>query len=252
MKPFKLTLTIIAAMGLQACSTIYSLLPNSEPLASLEQLDSVTPQTIVLQGELNFQQERAIFTPCGSDQHYQLQISESLMDKITQNMTPSFAPRPVPMTIWGHFSSPERSDDGMAIDAHFHVEQLDVNAQLCEESDKVQEDGNWIGSYQSEATDETPLVITLELHQDYSMTTYYHYNNGEPDSLESGYWQPLNTDQIHVVITHFQDQFLLSDRIFTLDGNTISADKERVGTQVYPIANGGLTLQRKTSGANDE
>lgn len=273
MKLGKLTLTIIAAMGLQACSTIYSLLPNSAPLASLEQPDSIKPQTIALQGALNFQQSRAIFTPCGSEQHYQLQLSSRLMDKITQNTTPSFAPRPVPMTVWGHFSAPGRSDDiqsvndnlsidnsleiddntviddsaisadNIAIDAHFNVKQLTVNDQFCEKSDQVPEDGNWVGSYQSEAN-ETPLVVTLELHQDHSMLTRYHYTNGEPDSLESGYWQPLNSEQIQVVITHFQDQYLLSDRLFIRDGDTLRTDKERVGEQVYPIANGGLQLQR--------
>ncbi|MCE7629159.1 hypothetical protein LZT04_15020, partial [Vibrio fluvialis] len=34
----------------------------------------------------------------------------------------------------------------------------------------------------------------------------------------------------------------LSERVFIRDGSTLSADKEKVGSVVYPIANGGLVL----------
>jgi putative lipoprotein len=73
------------------------------------------------------------------------------------------------------------------------------------------------------------------------MTTY-SYNNGDPSIVEQGFWQQLNQNQVQVVMTRHQQQYLISERIFTLDNGKLVAEKEKVGNVVYPIANGGLVL----------
>ncbi|SDH88471.1 Uncharacterized membrane protein [Vibrio xiamenensis] len=100
----------------------------------------------------------------------------------------------------------------------------------------------WSSTYQAQATDSTHFTVTLTLNSDHSATTTYGYQNGDADTVEKGYWQQLNDRQVQVVMTHHQRQYLLSERIFTLDADKLIADKEKVGTVVYEITDGGLTL----------
>ncbi|MBY8044135.1 hypothetical protein NI390_14075 [Vibrio fluvialis] len=100
----------------------------------------------------------------------------------------------------------------------------------------------WVGTYFASSTQNNGFSVTLNLDADHMATTRYHYSSGEADIVERGYWQQLNPRQIQVVMTQHQQQYLLSERVFTRDGSTLSADKEKVGSVVYPIANGGLVL----------
>ncbi len=111
----------------------------------------------------------------------------------------------------------------------------------------------WTGFYHANSTQSTDFQIRLELNPDHSATTHYDYNNEEPSIVESGYWQQLNDNQVQVVMTRHHQQFLVSERIFTRQGDTLVAEKEKVSGTVYPIANGGLTLfkaQHNQSNAN--
>ena len=101
---------------------------------------------------------------------------------------------------------------------------------------------NWSGFYQATSTQASNFSVSLKVSPDHSAITTYSYDNGESDSVERGYWQQLNQEQIQVVMTHHQQQPLLSERIFTRDGNKLTAEQEKVGNMVYPIADGGLTL----------
>lgn len=101
---------------------------------------------------------------------------------------------------------------------------------------------DWTGYYQASSTKSNDFSISLQLNQDHTAKTAYSYNNGESDSVERGYWQQLNPDQVQVVMTHHQQQPLLSERLFTRDGYQLTATLEKVGNVVYPIADGGVTL----------
>lgn len=101
---------------------------------------------------------------------------------------------------------------------------------------------NWTGTYQAQSTKSSNFNVTLKLLPDHSATTTYSYTSGESDSVESGYWQQLNSDQVQVVMTRHQQQSLISERIFTRDGYQLSTEQEKVGGVIYPIADGGLTL----------
>ncbi|NOH25986.1 COG3650 family protein [Vibrio europaeus] len=101
---------------------------------------------------------------------------------------------------------------------------------------------DWTGLYQAASTKSSNFSVALKIFPDHSATTTYSYTTGEADSVESGYWQQLNKDQIQIVMTRHQQQALLSERIFTRDGYQLSASQEKVGSLIYPIADGGLTL----------
>ncbi|MGL6262078.1 COG3650 family protein [Vibrio sp. WXL210] len=100
----------------------------------------------------------------------------------------------------------------------------------------------WVGAYQAAATDNPQFNIHLELNADHSARTTYEYLDGQPSTIEQGYWQQLNDQQVMVTMTRHQRQHLVSQRIFTREGEMLKADKEQVSDIVYPIANGGLTL----------
>jgi len=101
---------------------------------------------------------------------------------------------------------------------------------------------DWSGTYFASSTQNSGLSINLELNDDHSAVTTYSYSNGAPSIVEQGFWQQLNQNQVQVVMTRHQQQYLISERIFTHDNGKLIAEKEKVGNIVYPIANGGLVL----------
>lgn len=101
---------------------------------------------------------------------------------------------------------------------------------------------DWVGIYQAASTKNSTFSVRLDLHPDHAATTTYQYQDGSGDSVERGYWQQLNHDQLQVVMTHHQQQPLLSERIFNRNGYQLHAEKEKVGNIIYPIADGGLVL----------
>lgn len=100
----------------------------------------------------------------------------------------------------------------------------------------------WSGTYFASATHNNGFAVTLNLNGDHSATTRYHYSDGSADIIERGYWQQLNNQQVQVVMTRHQQQYLLSQRIFTRSNHTLTATHEQVGNMVYPISDGGLVL----------
>lgn len=106
---------------------------------------------------------------------------------------------------------------------------------------------HWIGTYQAASTKNNDFSVILQLNPDHSATTTYRYHSGS-DSVERGVWQQLSKQQLQVIMTHHQQQPLLSERLFNREGNTLHADKEKVGNVVYPIADGGLTLFKLSEG----
>jgi len=102
----------------------------------------------------------------------------------------------------------------------------------------------WVGHYAASSTKNSQFDIKLSLNKDHSAKTVYSYHDGQADIVESGFWQQLNGKQVQVLMTHHQQQYLVSQRIFTLDGNKLIAKSEKVGNILYPIADGGLTLYR--------
>ncbi|CAH0542645.1 hypothetical protein [Vibrio marisflavi] len=106
---------------------------------------------------------------------------------------------------------------------------------------------NWVGQYAASSTKTSQFDVKLSLNSDHSAKTVYSYRDGKSDIVEQGFWQQLNDTQVQVLMTKHQQQHLISQRIFTLDGNQLTATSEKVGNVLYPIADGGLVLYRTSS-----
>ncbi|WP_456296549.1 hypothetical protein M1D72_07840 [Vibrio sp. AK197] len=134
------------------------------------------------------------------------------------------------------------SDDLYGWQAEFHHDGHEY--QGCGAISNLDVTQKWSATYQAQANDASNFTVTMTLNDDHSATTVYGYQNGDADSVENGYWQQLNDNQVQVVMTRHQRQYLVSKRIFTVDGKTLKAEKEQVGDVIYTIANGGLTLYK--------
>ncbi len=101
----------------------------------------------------------------------------------------------------------------------------------------------WTGEYQ--AVTPHGLAITLTLNSDHSATTLYHSEQENSNTEESGVWQQVNSNQIHVLMSRHQRLYMISERIFTRKEQSISAENEKVNGQVYGLGPNGITLFKK-------
>ncbi|MEZ8950027.1 COG3650 family protein [Vibrio sp. 10N.247.311.18] len=139
----------------------------------------------------------------------------------------------------------ESCSDGMSDSIygwHAKLNLNDSNYNGCATVSNQDPTLDWSGLYFASSTQNSGFSINLELNNDHSAITNYSYSNGDPSIVEQGFWQQLNQNQVQVVMTRHQQQYLISERIFTLDNGKLIAEKEKVGNVVYPIANGGLVL----------
>ncbi|CAM3097712.1 COG3650 family protein [Vibrio mytili] len=122
----------------------------------------------------------------------------------------------------------------------------DQTYQGCGMTANVDNTLSWANTYVATSTQSQGFEVQMTLRPDHSAETKYSYSDGQPPLVERGYWQQLNPSQVQVVMTHHQQQRLLSERLFTREGNQLKATQEKVGNLVYPIADGGLVLYPTT------
>ena len=249
MKALRNPVALITLLALQACSmmpwTDDSAHKNTNT-ASLDNPSSIQPQTFSLQGQIVDGHEVSTFTPCGSNKQYWLdlaKVSRSENKKLKQSI--SFPYQPIEAKISGNLqrSSPK---DGFAAnyDAIFKAESISIVAPDSTSCDPAvtAKDSDWLGLYQAKSETNANFQVSLELFADHSAVTTYQYTDGQPNSVERGFWQRLNHSQIQVMMTHHQNQPLVSERLFSRTGKTLNATQEKVGNMVYEIAQGGLML----------
>ncbi len=232
---------ISLAMLLQACSNTSLPSFTSKTLATLDNPETIQPQNFVLRGELVVGSEVQRFTPCGSNQQYWLNLSATqLRDTQEKSRLPY---EPLYGEIVGTLLPPNHNGfngDYVARIAVHKIQSLSRKSGSCQ---PMQDPTlNWSGTYFARSTAQSGFSVSLILEPDHSAQTLYEYANGDPAVVEQGYWQQLNSNQIQVVMTRHQRQYLISERIFTREGNQLKADKEKVGQSIYDIADGGLVL----------
>ncbi|SHO55535.1 hypothetical protein [Vibrio quintilis] len=115
----------------------------------------------------------------------------------------------------------------------------------CARLSNIDASRSWAATYFASSTKNNNFSVTLHLYPDHSAKTLYTYTNDPTPLVETGFWQALNDDQVQVVMTQHQQQYLLSQRIFTRDGDRLHTQKEQVGAQIYQINNGGLILYKE-------
>ncbi|KJG13985.1 hypothetical protein [Photobacterium iliopiscarium] len=106
-------------------------------------------------------------------------------------------------------------------------------------------ESQWVGNYKSDT--EMGLTTHLHLADDHDATTTYTYTNGDPDLLETGHWQAINTTTVKVTMTTHQGRPLNSERIYSYDPHSeqLSTQQETVDGQTYELGVEGLILQRQ-------
>ncbi len=340
MKALLYPITILSACLLQACSSSPTTQSEQDTVkASLDQPDSIKPQTFLIRGEVVIGTEVRTLKPCGSSQQFWLDIPAELKQK-TMNLS-SIPYQAMYGEVIGHLIPPSKTGYNGDYSARFKVENINIisaeNPNRCKNqltptkafgnepgwvaqfsqnqlsvqtlggtkqtleivSSQIGQDtrqydlkngelilqhemcsdgmsdslygwtseltmnnksykgcatlGNsdpslrWVGQYYAASTKNSGFSVTLTMNPDHSAITQYAYSNGEPPIIEKGYWQQLNSEQIQVVMTRHQQQYLVSERIFSRNENNLIAEKEKVGDIVYPLANGGLVLYPDTS-----
>lgn len=103
---------------------------------------------------------------------------------------------------------------------------------------------SWSGLYQATSTRSRNFSVRMQLHPDHTATTSYHYQDNNEASRESGFWQQVDRHHIQVVMTRYQGQRLIAERVFSGDRYRMTATTETVNGTTYPIKDGGLTLFR--------
>lgn len=101
---------------------------------------------------------------------------------------------------------------------------------------------HWVGEYQGVTNiGGNSLTTTLVLSPDHTATTRYT-QAGEDAVEETGIWQQASQNKIQVMMTRHQGQYLVSERLFTRSGFTLSAEKEIINGREYSLGPNGLTL----------
>ncbi|SIO20900.1 hypothetical protein [Salinivibrio sp. ES.052] len=105
---------------------------------------------------------------------------------------------------------------------------------------------HWAGEYQG--TNQSPgqptLTTQLTLLPDHSAITTYH-PQGETVTKETGIWQPVEKNQVQVLTTRSGEQMVVSERVYTRKGVTLTASEETFNGNTYPLGTKGLTLKRQ-------
>lgn len=106
---------------------------------------------------------------------------------------------------------------------------------------------HWVGRYQgtSYIGGNPALTTTVTLNPDHSATTRYDYPSGDPSTHETGFWQQASDNTVQVVMTKHQGRRLISQRLFTLDGDRLTTREETVSGQTYSLGNDGLSLKKQ-------
>lgn len=137
--------------------------------------------------------------------------------------------------------------DGMSDSLYGWASEFTLNDKVyrgCATLSNQDATQDWVATYQAQTNQSSPFSVTLQLNSDHTASTTYRYTSGEGDTVERGVWQQLHPQQVQVISSQLQGQPLLSQRLYTRNDDQLTADKEKIGSVVYNIADGGLTLYK--------
>jgi putative lipoprotein len=124
--------------------------------------------------------------------------------------------------------------------AHFRARNaaLTLTATGCQQSDTT--------LYGWRATLKTPQ----RTYQGCALLPSSTYHpQGETVTKETGVWQPVGENQVQVLTTRSGEQMVVSERIYTRNGFTLTATEETFNGNTYSLGHDGLTLKLKVGDA---
>ncbi len=237
MKPLRVLSLLCTSLLLQACSS-----PEVHTVADEPEFSDQFASHF--NGQLVLGAKTQVFSPCDSHIQYQIKLSETQIEKILPHLKHPYDELNVELT--GYLSVPSKTGYNADYLAILHTQKIDTvkpSGSTCQPvNDNLSK--HWIGHYAAQSTTSN-LITSLELNPDHSARTIYRYNNGDLPIVESGFWQPVNNHQVQVTMTLHQQQYLVTERIFTQKDNALFTDKEKIGEKEYAISQGGLLLFRE-------
>ncbi|MCE0493548.1 hypothetical protein [Vibrio salinus] len=236
MKPFKILTFLCACLLMQSCSS---------PAQKYQHLVASSQPVSYFNGHLILGAQTQLFSPCDSQIQYQIYFSQAQLKRILPRIRHPYDELYVELT--GNLIPPSLSGYNADYRAILKTAQINRIQEARKRCYPIPENVSqkWVGHYSAQST-KSDMVTTLELHPDHSArTTYHHSSHNELPVVEKGYWQALGTNKVQVVMTLYQQQFLITERVFTKKENTLFADKEKIGQKEYTIAPDGLLLFRE-------
>ncbi len=217
------------------------------PLASLDRPDSIVHQDSRIRGRLVVNTNSGTLAPCAGQEQYLLVLNDKQRQALAKQAHHPY--QELYAELGGYLEAPSQTGYNADYRARMVVNRIiqvgDDAVRGCALSESPETDDRWVADYQAQSQTDNGLQISLSLAPNHSAVTRYTYPDKPNDVIvESGFWQALNAQQIEVVMTQYQQQYLITKRIFTRSGNTLTANLEKIGQKVYPIHNGGLTLYK--------
>lgn len=120
-------------------------------------------------------------------------------------------------------------------------------ARLSDDERKKEE---WSGVYQNPQTQTAP-TLTLTLHPDHLATVQYEIE-GDTAIKETGVWQPIEKNKVHVITNIYQNQYSISERILNRDGITLSTELEITADNSSALKLKSIPLSRLEQKLNHE
>lgn len=237
MKRIVHSLTLMVTSALLGCSS--TTIQPDKPAP-------ITHQPATIQGRIVIGAETSSLTPCATQAQYLLVLSREQQQQFAAQIRHPYQELYVELS--GELQVPSQTGFNADYRARILVQQINQIGQDaiqgCATATSSDPQRHWAASYQAQSQQANGLQIELTLQANHLATTEYRYPDNRTPIIEQGFWQQLNPQQIEVVITHYQQQYLVTRRIFTLSGNTLHTDQEQIGQKLYPIRDGGITLFR--------
>ncbi|MEZ9856487.1 hypothetical protein AB4347_21025, partial [Vibrio breoganii] len=125
MKVMKNPVTWLVAFALQGCVTAPDTPQQPEqPPATLDEPQSIQPQTFIMRGQVVVGHESRTFTPCGSQQQYWLDLSPELALEAQGLSTRPY--QALYGELIGHLTVPSQTGYNADFTARFVVDQVNI------------------------------------------------------------------------------------------------------------------------------
>lgn len=240
-------LAVIFSLSLAGCTLQSTPSPNlSTQPATLENPATISRQPATIQGRLVVGNDASSLTPCASHAQFLLVLNREQQLLLANQI--HYPYQELYAEIIGELQVPSQTGFNADYRARMLVTQIKSLGQDaihgCATATESDTTSRWAASYQAQSQQENGLRIKLDLQANHLATTEYHYPDNLNPIIEQGFWQQLNPQQVEVVITRYQQQYLVTRRIFTRTGKTLHTDQEKIGQKLYPIRDGGITLFR--------
>ncbi|MFV0575792.1 MAG: hypothetical protein ACK5NC_10350 [Vibrio sp.] len=253
MKPYSIPLSLSVVVLLAACSSKPEpklLAQSTQPNAPVElasssnlQSDQIPAQNFVMSGLINSLGNQYTISPCFTETQFWLDLPPQALSKIKKLDLEKGDQ--VYAEFSGHLNTVPSKGAAADYPARFvtkSIQTLSKEETQCPEQPAEDINIKWVGDYQSEIA--FGLITHVILKPDHTAITRYDYQNGDPSLTETGFWQQVNDSTINVFMTKHEGEGFSAQRLFKVNGKTLTATTETINGTSYDLGNSGLVVQK--------